>query len=89
VLGPGGGFPALRSMLPEIEARAPVAKAFYEQAAAAVAASQCRPWYGSLERRNEAKKIIQTAVYKLVKEDPSADISATLKAAEEEYNRGN
>jgi multiple sugar transport system substrate-binding protein len=88
VLGPGGGFPALRSMLPEIEKRVPVAKAFYEQAAAAVAASQCRPWYGSLERRNEAKKIIQTTVYKLVKEDPTADISATLKAAEEEYNRG-
>jgi multiple sugar transport system substrate-binding protein len=89
VLGPGGGFPALRSMLPEIEARKPVAKAFYEQAAAAVAASQCRPWYGSLERRDEAKKIIQTTVYKLVKEDPTADISATLRAAEEEYNRGN
>ncbi|MCX7938214.1 MAG: extracellular solute-binding protein [Anaerolineae bacterium] len=89
VLGPGGGFPALRSMLPEIEARVPVAKAFYEQAAAAVAASECRPWYGTLERRNEAKKIIQTAIFKLVKEDPTADISAVLKAAEEEYNKGN
>ncbi len=89
VLGPGGGFPALRSMLPEIEARMPVAKAFYEQAAAAVAASECRPWYGTLERRNEAKKIIQTAIFKLVKEDPTADISAVLKAAEEEYNKGN
>ncbi|BCX05977.1 MAG: hypothetical protein KatS3mg053_3915 [Candidatus Roseilinea sp.] len=89
VLGPGGGFPALRSMLPEIEARAPVAKAFYEQAAAAVAASECRPWYGTLERRDEAKKIIQSTIYKLTKEDPTADISATLKAAEEEYNKGN
>lgn len=76
-------------MLPEIEARMPVAKAFYEQAAAAVAASECRPWYGTLERRNEAKKIIQTAIFKLVKEDPTADISAVLKAAEEEYNKGN
>ncbi|WP_169239347.1 ABC transporter substrate-binding protein [Candidatus Roseilinea sp. NK_OTU-006] len=89
VLGPGGGFPALRSMLPEIEARAPIAKAFYEQAAAAVAASECRPWYGSLERRQEAQKIIQSTIYKLTKEDPTADISATLKAAEEEYNKGN
>lgn len=89
VLGPGGGFPALRSMLPEIEARQPVAKAFYEQAAAAVAASECKPWYGSLERRDEAKRIIQTTIYKLTKEDPTADISATLKAAEEEYNKGN
>ncbi|MCS7056326.1 MAG: extracellular solute-binding protein [Thermoflexales bacterium] len=89
VLGPGGGFPALRSMLPEIEARVPVAKAFYEQAAAAVAASECRPWYGTLERRDEAKKIIQSVIYKLTKEDQTADISAALKAAEEEYNKGN
>ncbi len=89
VLGPGGGFPALRSILPLIEERVPVAKAFYEQAAKAVAASECRPWYGSLERRDEAKKIIQNTIYRLVKEDPTADISEALKAAEEEYNRNN
>ncbi|MCS6773614.1 MAG: extracellular solute-binding protein, partial [Thermoflexales bacterium] len=89
VLGPGGGFPALRTVLPEIKARRPVAKAFYEQAAAAVAASECRPWYGTLERRKEARKIIQTTFYRLTKEDPTADISAVLKAAEQEYNKGN
>ncbi len=27
-----------------------------------------------------------TTVYKLIKEDPTADIAATLPAAEEEYN---
>ena len=83
VQGPGGGFPALRATLSQSAFDTP----FYKQAAETSAASSCAPWYGSLERRSEAQKIIMTAVYKLMKEDPTADISATLKAAEEEYNK--
>ena len=83
VQGPGGGFPALKATLATEAFNTP----FYKQAGAAAQASACSPWYGSLDRRAEAKKVIMTAVYKLIKEDPKADIPATLKAAEEEYNK--
>jgi multiple sugar transport system substrate-binding protein len=85
VLGPGGGFPVLKSTLQDPVFQTP----FYKEAAEVVAASTCKPWYGSLERNKEAQKIIMTAVYKLIKEDPTADISATFQAAEQEYNQGN
>ncbi len=84
VQGPGGGFPALKATLATDAFNTP----FYKQSAAAAQASACSPWYGTLDRRGEAKKVIMTAVYKLIKEDPTADIAATLKAAEEEYNKG-
>jgi multiple sugar transport system substrate-binding protein len=83
VQGPGGTFPALKATQATETFNTP----FYKQAAAVTAASACAPWYGTLERRAEAKKIIMTAYYKLIKEDPTADIAATLKAAEEEYNK--
>ncbi|HMN31081.1 MAG TPA: extracellular solute-binding protein [Caldilineaceae bacterium] len=85
VLGPGGGFPVQKATQ-----SAPLFQtAFYKEAAEVTAASVCRPWYGSLERRDEAKKLIMTTIYKLIKEDPTADIAATLRSAEEEYNAGN
>ena len=82
VLGPGGGFPVLKATLALEQFQAP----FYQQAAAAVAASACRPWWGSLERPEEAQLLIMTTVYKLIKEDPSADIAQVLTEAQEEYN---
>jgi multiple sugar transport system substrate-binding protein len=85
VLGPGGGFPVLKATLSQEQFSAP----FYQQAAEAVSASSCRPWYGSLERASEAQLLIMTTVYKLIKEDPTADISAELAQTEEEYNAGN
>jgi ABC-type glycerol-3-phosphate transport system substrate-binding protein len=85
VLGPGGGFPVLKVTLSQEQFDAP----FYQQAAEAVAASSCRPWYGSLERTSEAQLLIMTTVYKLIKEDPSADIAAELTQTEVEYNAGN
>lgn len=84
VLGPGGGFPVLKAT----QAHETFQTAFYKEAAEVAAASACRPWYGSLERREEAAKLIVNTIYKLVKEDPTADIAATLTAAEEEYNAG-
>lgn len=85
VLAPGGGFPTLQATQAEEHFQTP----FYQQAAEVVAASVCTPWYGSLERRDEAKTLVMNTIYKLIKEDPTADIAAALTAAEEEYNAGN
>ena len=85
VLGPGGGFPTLKATQAEEHFQTD----FYQQAAEVVAASVCTPWYGSLERRDEAKTLVMNTIYKLIKEDPTADIATALIAAEEEYNAGN
>ena len=85
VLGPGGGFPTLAATQAEEHFQTP----FYQQAAEVVEASVCTPWYGSLERRDEAKTLVMNTIYKLIKEDPTADIATALIAAEEEYNAGN
>ncbi len=84
VVGPGGGFPALKSTQAEEAFQTP----FYKGAAEAVGASSCRPWYGSLERPNEAQELVMQTIYKLIKEDPSADIAAELQSAQGEYNAG-
>jgi multiple sugar transport system substrate-binding protein len=85
VLGPGGGFPALATTRADTRFQTP----FYRQAAEVVAASDCRTWYGSLERRIEAQKLMMTTIYKLIKQDPTLEIAAELAAAEAEYNAGN
>lgn len=85
VLGPGAGFPANRAMLDAPELDLP----FYRAAAAALEDSVCTPWYGSLERREEAAEIVMNVIYKVVKEAPSADIVTELTLAEEAYNSGN
>jgi multiple sugar transport system substrate-binding protein len=84
VLGPGGGFPVLKATQSDETFQTP----FYTQAAEVNAQSACHPWYGSLDRRGEARKLITNAIYKLIKEDPTADIATTLQAAEDEYNAG-
>jgi len=85
VLGPGGGFPALKATQSDELFQSP----FYQQAAEVVGNSACRPWYGSLDRPEEAQKLVMTTIYKLIKEDPSADIAEALTATQEEYNAGN
>jgi multiple sugar transport system substrate-binding protein len=85
VMGPGAGLPTLRSTQEQEQFQT----TFFQQAAEVVAASACSPWYGSLERRDEAKSLVMNTIYKLIKEDPTADIAAALIAAEEEYNAGN
>ncbi|NOZ50228.1 MAG: extracellular solute-binding protein [Chloroflexi bacterium] len=85
VLGPGGGFPARISMSHTEQFQTP----FYQKAAEVIKASNCRPWYGSLERPQEAKKLVMTTVYKLIKEDPTADIGTLLQSTQEEYNANN
>jgi multiple sugar transport system substrate-binding protein len=85
VLGPGAGFPANLSMLEHPDLQLP----FYQEAAKALKNSVCTPWYGSLERREEAQEIIMNAVYKAIKEEPNADIVTILKEADDAYNAGN
>jgi multiple sugar transport system substrate-binding protein len=62
---------------------------FYQQAGAVAKASACRAYIGSLERWEEAAPLIMNAVYKLVKEDQTADIATVLQKAQDEYNAGN
>jgi multiple sugar transport system substrate-binding protein len=83
VLGPAAGFPVLKSLQGGERYQTP----FYKQAAAAAAASVCRPYQGSLADAQAAKKIIMAAVYKLIKQDPTADIAAELTKAQNEYNK--
>jgi multiple sugar transport system substrate-binding protein len=85
VLGPGGGFPALTTTQEDELFQSP----FYQEAAEALAQSECRPWYGSLERPDEAQKLVMATIYRLIKEDPSAEIGPALEETAEEYNAGN
>ena len=84
VLGPGAGFPANTAMLDTPELDLP----FYLAAEEALKDSICTPPYGSLTRWEEAQEIIMNAFYKVVKEDPTADILTVFTEAEEAYNAG-
>jgi multiple sugar transport system substrate-binding protein len=85
VVAPGGGFPVLKATQSSAAFQTP----FYEQAATAVAASACRPWFGSLKRPLDAKTAIVEVMYKLIKQDPTADIAAELTKTEKAYNANN
>lgn len=85
VLGPGAGYPALTTMLDSEEFAIP----FYQEAGEALSGSVCTPYYGTLENRELAAELIMNSVYKLVKEDPTADIFTVFSEAEAEYNAGN
>ena len=85
VIGPGAGFPTLRTAQQAPEMQAP----FYVEAASAVNASVCTPHFGTLERVSEAEELIATAIYNLIKQDPTLDIASTLQAAQDQYNAGN
>lgn len=82
VLDVGAGFPANRAMLddPLFQTK------FYMEAAEALDNSVCTPWYTTIERTDEALELIMNAVYKVIKEDQTADIEAVLAEAEAEYN---
>lgn len=85
VLRPGGGFPARTATQATEAFQSP----FYQEAAQVLSQSACRAWEGSLERAAEAKKLAMAAIYKMIKEDPSADIGTELQKAQDEYNAGN
>ena len=83
VLGPGAGFPVLKSYQSDAKYQTP----FYKQASAAVNASVCRPWAGSIVDTAGAKKAIMSVVYKLIKQDPTADIAAELQKTQDAFNK--
>ena len=85
VAAAGGGFPVLKATRNHEIFQAPL----YTQASDALAVSECRPWFGSLQRPNEAQEQIMNAIYKLIKEDPTADIGEVLTKTQEEYNANN
>ena len=85
VLRAGGGVPVAES----VRADAAFQTEIFQQGSEALAASNCVPWYGSLTRIPEAKTIITTVMFDLVKGNPSADIAESLTTAEAEYNSGN
>jgi multiple sugar transport system substrate-binding protein len=82
VIGPGAGFPADTEILQTEQFKTP----FYEQAAKVVAASDCRMAFPTITDVTGASKAVMGAVYKLIKEDPTADIATELQKAEDEFN---
>ena len=52
-------------------------------------AGKCKSYAGSLVRLADAKKIISTTIFDLIKKNPKADIAGRLAAADKEYNAGN
>lgn len=85
VIGPGAGFPTLKSAQSDPAMQTP----FYKEAAGAINASFCKNWAGSLERPSEAAEMVMNTVYKLIKEDPSLDIATELQKTQDEYNANN
>lgn len=81
----GGGFPTNTAM----RAEATFQTELYKQAQEVSKASACKPWYGSLRRIPEARKIIVNTIFDLIKAKPDADIAATLGKADEEYAKLN
>ncbi len=77
-----GGFPALRTSLTDASFQTP----YFQQASKVTAASSCRPWFGTLTKPAVAQPLVMTVLYKLIKEDPKADIAAALTKAQNEYN---
>jgi multiple sugar transport system substrate-binding protein len=85
VVGPAAGFPSLLSVLDHEVFQVP----FYQVAKDAITQASCSPYYGTLERPAEAKELIMNTIYKLIRENPEADIATELQKAQDEYNSGN
>ena len=82
---PGGGVPVAGTIRKDPAFQTEI----FQQGAAALDASNCSPWYGSLSRIPDAKKIISETMFDLLKGNPDADIAVALTAAEEQYNSNN
>jgi multiple sugar transport system substrate-binding protein len=82
VLGPGAGFPALVSVQQHPKLDTP----FFQQAAIAINGSKCVMAVKNLERPDEASEMIMNVIYKLIKDEPTADIATELQKVQDEYN---
>ena len=74
-------------MLKSVQATEQFQTAFYKQAAATAAASDCKVGWPSIINTTGAQTAIMNAIYKLIKTDPKADIAAELQKAEDEFNK--
>jgi multiple sugar transport system substrate-binding protein len=79
------GFPALKPTRTQEQFQSE----FHKQVAAVADASACRTWFGTLPRPDDAQVAIANVIYKLVKEDPTADIATELQNVQDEYNTNN
>ncbi len=84
IVNAGGGFPTSTSLRTDPAFQTNLYKASQEVSAA----SDCKPWYGTLQRIPEAKKIITNTLYDLIKTNPDADIASALEKADAEYKVG-
>jgi multiple sugar transport system substrate-binding protein len=82
VLGPGAGIPVLKSVQATDQFQTP----FYKQAEEVVAASRCDFIWPTVIDNTAAEEAVMNAVYKLIKDDPTADIAAELQKAQDEFN---
>ena len=78
-----GRLPVLMSLQAGPQYQTP----FYKQAVAAVSASECKPWFGSLMDNAAAQKAVMTVIYKLIRQDSTADIAAELTKAQDAFNK--
>ena len=77
-----GGFPAMTTTLSDPLFSAP----YYTQAKQVLTQESCKPWYGSLKNPAAAEPIAMNVMYKLIKQNPTADIAKELTAAQDQYN---
>ena len=77
-----GGVPALKSSQSNQVFQIP----YFEQLAKVSTEENCKPWYGTLADQGAAEPIVAEVFYKLVKQDPTADIASALDAAAAQYN---
>ncbi|MEX1018038.1 MAG: extracellular solute-binding protein [Litorilinea sp.] len=82
VLQAGGGAPVSQALRTQEAFQTP----FFQQGLAAAERSDCAPWFGSLLRIPEAKRIISNVFFDLVRGDATQDIAQALQRAEDEYN---
>jgi ABC-type glycerol-3-phosphate transport system substrate-binding protein len=80
-----GGFPALTTSLSDPLFQ----QAYYKQATQVLTQESCKPWFGSLINPAAAQSIVMTAMYQLIKQNPTADIAQTLTKAQDQYNTSN
>lgn len=82
ILNAGGGVPVSSALRADEAFQKPI----FTQGMDAAAASDCSPWFGSLLKIPEAKRIIAGTMFDLIRGDPGADIAEALQRAEDEYN---
>ncbi len=77
-----GSAPALTTSMSDPAFQTP----YFEELKKVNSEQACKPWYGSLADPAAAQPLVMNVFYKLIKQDPTADIASELTAAEEQYN---